>query len=86
MVSNSQTSSFIQRTLNALHRCVCHIVRFVMIKLYGKHGETVPPIDDRLLLESATSIAEKIRTKEVSVILRSKQDHMIKRTTNANTH
>lgn len=66
MVTNTQSTSFIQRTLNVLHRYMCHIVRFVMVKLYGKHGESVPPIDDKLLLESATSIAEKIRTKQVS--------------------
>lgn len=54
-----------QRTLNALHRTVCHFVRFVMVKLYGKHGQSMPPIDDVLLLEPAISIAEKIRTKQV---------------------
>lgn len=45
-----------------------------MIAFYGKHGPSVPPIDDQILLESATSIAEKIRTKEVSVCARDEKE------------
>lgn len=53
------------RSLNFLHRCVCIFFRVINVTFYGKHGQSMPPIDDRLLLESATSIAEKIRIKEV---------------------
>lgn len=52
--------------LNLLHRFFCLCVRFILIKRHGEHGPSMPPIDDLLLLESATSIAEKIRTKKVS--------------------
>ena len=38
------------------------------MKLYDERGQSMPPIDDRLLLEPATSIAEKIRTKQVSAV------------------
>lgn len=34
--------------------------------VYGKKGRCMPPISDLLLLESATSIAYKIRTRKVS--------------------
>lgn len=52
--------------LSLLHRFICLCVRFILIKIHGEHGPSMPPIDDLLLLESATSIAEKIRTKKVS--------------------
>lgn len=51
--------------LNLLHRFLCLCVRFILIKTHGEHGPSMPPIDDLLLLESATSIAEKIRTNKV---------------------
>lgn len=60
--------SFVFRVLHLFHRYVCIFVRLVMVAFYGKHGESIPPIDDRLLLESATSIAEKIRKREVRII------------------
>lgn len=63
-----QKPSVIVVALNLLHRFFCLCVRFVLIKVHGEHGPSMPPIDDLLLLESATSIAEKIRTKKVNII------------------
>lgn len=37
-----------------------------MVKIYDERGLSMPPVDDRLLLEPATVIAEKIRTGQVS--------------------
>lgn len=51
--------------LNLFQRFLCLCVRFVVVKVHGEHGQSMPPIDDLLLLESASSIAEKIRTKKV---------------------
>lgn len=34
--------------------------------IYGAKGESMPPITDAILLESATSLAKKIRSQEVS--------------------
>lgn len=34
--------------------------------IYGEKGESMPPITDPILLESATSLAKKIRNQEVS--------------------
>lgn len=65
--ANSQVESFIWRVLNFLHRYLVIFVRLVMVKLYDEHGQSMTPIDDRLLLEPATSIAEKIRTKQVNI-------------------
>lgn len=51
--------------LHSMHGLFCSFVHFIMKLMYGKHGKSMPPIDDRLLLESATSLAEQIRTKQV---------------------
>lgn len=51
--------------LNFVHRLICSILRFSLAKVYGKHGKSMPRIVDPLLLESATSIAGKIRTEQV---------------------
>lgn len=64
---NVQKESIIWNIINGLHHYLCLFVRFIMVKLYGKRGQSMPPVNDRLLLESATSIAEKIRTKQVRI-------------------
>lgn len=61
-----QKPSIIVVALNLMHRFLCLCVRFVVSKVHGEHGPSMAPINDLLLLESATSIAEKIRTKKVS--------------------
>lgn len=61
-----QKPSIILVALNLIHRFLSLCVRFVLVKVHGEHGPSMAPIDDLLLLESATSIAEKIRTKKVS--------------------
>lgn len=60
-----QKPSVLMVALNLMHRFLGLCVRFILVKVKGEHGESMPAIDDLLLLESATSIAEKIRTKKV---------------------
>lgn len=66
--SPSTKQSIFLIALNFVHRFLMLSVRFVMTKYYGEHGESMPPIDDLILLESATALAEKIRTKKVSCV------------------
>lgn len=54
--------------MNFFHRFMMLCVRFVLTKYYGEHGESMPAINDLILLESATALAEKIRTKKVSCV------------------
>lgn len=61
-----QKPSIIIVALNLMHRFLCLCIRFVLVKVHGENGPAMPPIDNLLLLESATSIAEKIRTKKVN--------------------
>lgn len=64
--SDVQKPSVILVALNLFHRFLSLCVRFVLVKVHGEHGPSMAPIDDLLLLESATSIAEKIRTNKVN--------------------
>lgn len=64
--SQVQKPSIILVALNLLHRFLGLCVRFILVKVHGEHGESMPPIDNLLLLESATSLAEKIRNKKVN--------------------
>lgn len=68
--SDVDKPSVIVVALNLFHRFLCLCVRFVLVKVHGEHGPSMAPIEDLLLLESATSIAEKIRTKKVIIYLR----------------
>ncbi|KAH8401889.1 hypothetical protein KR009_008528 [Drosophila setifemur] len=44
------------------------IIRFAFRLIYGAKGESMPPITDPILLESATSLARKIRNQELSSV------------------
>lgn len=63
---NADKPSIVLVALNLLYRFLGLCVRFVLVKVHGEHGESMPAIDNLWLLESATSLAEKIRTKKVS--------------------
>lgn len=41
------------------------IARFIFQLIYGVKGQTMPAISDPILLESASSLAKKIRNQEV---------------------
>lgn len=60
--------SIITSGVNLYHHIFCMMMRSVMVTVYGRRGKSMPPIDDLLLLDSATIIAEKIRTKQVKLI------------------
>lgn len=45
------------------------IIRKICVWSYGDKGESMPPINDLILLDSATSLATKIRTRKVSIIV-----------------
>lgn len=48
-----------------LHSFIEVIMRFLLKLVYGGPGERMPPIKNLLLLESASSLALKIRTGKV---------------------
>lgn len=68
---NADKPSIILVALNLLHRFIGLCVRFILVKVHGEHGNSMPAIDNLFLLDSATTLAEKIRTKKVSHFIRS---------------
>lgn len=51
-----------------LHCIFDYLVDFCFGLYYDQKAQKVPPVEDKLLLCSATELAEKIRSKEVSVV------------------
>ncbi|GAB0099585.1 hypothetical protein DMENIID0001_154690 [Sergentomyia squamirostris] len=58
-------TSLLKVSGNLFHRFIVLIVRTVMKFLFGAKGSSMPPIRDLTLLESATSLAKKIRTGKI---------------------
>ncbi|GLV34494.1 uncharacterized protein CBL_09742 [Carabus blaptoides fortunei] len=61
------TSNHNSHTL-IIHSFVEAVMRFLLRLVYGGPGERMPPIKNLLLLESASSLALKIRTKKISSV------------------
>ncbi|KAL7034055.1 hypothetical protein ACKWTF_007831 [Chironomus riparius] len=60
---------FFKTILNIVHRFVVLILRFIFKNIiYGEKGQSVPPIKNLLLLEPATTLAMKIRTKKITSV------------------
>lgn len=56
---------FSVRISNLCFRVVTAILRVIFTLVYSKSGKKMPAIKDPILLESATSLARKIRHQEV---------------------
>uniref|UniRef100_A0A8D8KXI4 Fatty-acid amide hydrolase 2 n=1 Tax=Culex pipiens TaxID=7175 RepID=A0A8D8KXI4_CULPI len=54
--------------LNVAHKFLVLITRWFLRTIYGEHGQKVPPIRNLILMESATSLATKIRTKKLTSV------------------
>jgi fatty acid amide hydrolase 2 len=62
-------SGIILTILTAIHQMIVFIGRYVYKNfVYGEKGRKVPPISNPLLLESATSLAKKIRKRQVTSV------------------
>lgn len=57
--------------INYIHAILEIVARFLFQLYNGRKGQQMPPIKDLILLDSATTIAHKIRTKKVSDTIRS---------------
>lgn len=57
--------SFAKAVESFFHRVLCLLFRVMVTWIYGKKGKSMPPINDLVLLESASSLAHKIRCKKV---------------------
>lgn len=62
-----------RQVLNAIHRLIEFIARLIYMFIAFLKGpaESQPPIKDLILLHSATTLAFKIRNRQVNLILSS---------------
>lgn len=67
MGSSNLVQKYIRTVSRILHSFVEVVMRFLLRLVYGGPGERMPPIKNLLLLESASSLALKIRTKKVNL-------------------
>lgn len=56
---------FVKSVINIVHRFLVLMFRMLIQFLYGEKGESMPPIKNLILLDSATTLAYKIRTRKV---------------------
>lgn len=61
-----ENPTFAKGVESFFHRVICLIFRVMVTWIYGKKGKSMPPINDLVLLESASSLAHKIRCKKVN--------------------
>ncbi|XP_062534223.1 fatty-acid amide hydrolase 2-B-like [Armigeres subalbatus] len=71
------TSSFVdtrkphslgKTVLNVSHKFLVLLVRWFLRTIYGEHGQKMPPIRNLILMESASSLALKIRTRKLTSV------------------
>lgn len=68
-VQGPKKRSFAKTVANLFQRCLEVFIRFLFRNVfYSDKGKTMPSIKNLLLLEPATVLAMKIRTKKVSEI------------------
>lgn len=56
---------FVKTVINIWHRFMVLMFRMLVQFLYGEKGESMPPIKNLILLDSATTLAYKIRSRKV---------------------
>lgn len=70
MTNNTKSKKkmgFVKSVINITHRFLVLMFRMLVQFLYGEKGESMPPIKNLILLDSATTLAYKIRTRKVCV-------------------
>lgn len=64
---SGQNKSVLMAVINVLQRLLVLFIRFIVVKVHGERGASVQPITNLIQLESATSLAHKIRTGNVRI-------------------
>lgn len=68
MTEHKKQKPFFKTFADLLQRFICIVARFVFKKVYGEKGEKVPIVENLLLLDPATVLAFKIRTRKVTSV------------------
>jgi hypothetical protein len=68
-MSDNKQKSFLMTIAHLIHRFLCIVARFIFQNIiYREPGQKVPPVKNLLLLDSASALALKIRTKKVTSV------------------
>lgn len=59
---------FYMKIFNLIHRLACIFIRFILVKIHGEKGDKVRPVNNLILLDPATVLAKKIRTREITSV------------------
>lgn len=67
-VDKRKPHSLVKTVLNVGHKFLVLLVRWFLRTVYGEHGQKMPPIRNLILMESASSLALKIRTRKLTSV------------------
>lgn len=68
MVGATRSRSIIKSMITITHRLLIVFVRYFLTFIHGEKGASMPPIKNLILLDSATTLGYKIRTRKVSAL------------------
>lgn len=66
-IPTKKRTSKLKKFILFIHTTIGPIFRIICRWLYGERGSSVTPIKNEILLESATSLASKIRSQKVFI-------------------
>lgn len=68
-IQHKKQRSFIKTFADLLQRFICIVARFIFKKIiYGEKGQKVPPVENLILLDPASILAMKVRTRKVTSV------------------
>ncbi|XP_041781401.1 fatty-acid amide hydrolase 2-A isoform X2 [Anopheles merus] len=68
LLERRKARSLLKTVINVGHKFLVLLVRWLSRTIYGEHGKRMPPITNLILMESATSLATKIRTRKLTSV------------------
>ncbi|XP_055537891.1 fatty-acid amide hydrolase 2 [Wyeomyia smithii] len=67
-IDKKKPQPLMKTLVNVFHKFLVLLVRWLLQLIYGEHGPKMPPIRNLILMESATSLALKIRTRKLTSV------------------
>ncbi|XP_065089727.1 fatty-acid amide hydrolase 2-B [Ochlerotatus camptorhynchus] len=67
-VDKRKRRTVVKTAINVGHKFLVLLVRWFLKMIYGEHGQKMPPIRNLILMESASSLAQKIRTRKLTSV------------------
>lgn len=67
-VDKRKPRTLVKTAINVGHKFLALLVRWFLKTIYGEHGQRMPPIRNLILMESASSLAQKIRTRKLTSV------------------